>query len=58
MKEAGQILIKLILYLTTFFDWDDAFKISEENIDYATEAFLNKINNLLDPFAVFKKWQI
>ena len=58
MKEAGQILIKLILYLTTFFDWDDAFKISEENINYATETFLNKINNLLDPYAVFKKWQI
>ena len=36
-------------------DWDDTFKISEENIDYSTEASLTKINNLLDCYAPFKK---
>ena len=36
-------------------DPDDTFKITEENIDYSTEAFLNKINNLLECYAPFKK---
>ena len=35
-------------------DWDDTFKISDENIDYSTEAFLNKLNNLIDCYAPFK----
>ena len=35
-------------------DWDDTL-ISEENIDYSKEAFLNKINNLLDSYAPLKK---
>ena len=30
-------------------------KIQEENIDYSTEIFSNKINKLLDNFAPFKK---
>ena len=30
-------------------------KIEEQNIDYSTEIFLNKINKLLDNFAPFKK---
>ena len=29
-------------------DWNDPLKINEENIDYSTEVFLNKISNLLD----------
>ena len=36
-------------------DWDDTLKISDENIDYSTEAFLNKINNLVDCYVHFKK---
>ena len=36
-------------------DWDDTVKISDENIDYSTEAFLNKLNNLLHCYAPFKK---
>ena len=34
-------------------DWDDTLKISEENIDYSTEGFLYKINNLLDCYSPF-----
>ena len=34
-------------------DWDDTLKSSDENIDYSTEAFLNKFNNLLDCYAPF-----
>ena len=36
-------------------DLDDTLKISDENIDYSTEAFLNKINNLVDCYAPFKR---
>ena len=55
MKESGQILIKLILYLTTAINWDDKLKISEENTDCSTEVLLNRINKLLDCYAPFKK---
>ena len=36
-------------------DWNETLKIEERNIDYSTEIFLNKINELLDNFAPFKK---
>ena len=36
-------------------DWKEMLKIEEQNIDYSTEIFLNKINELLDNFAPFKK---
>ena len=36
-------------------DWDETLTIEEQNIDYSTEIFLNKINELLDNFATFKK---
>ena len=36
-------------------DWDDTLKIKEENIDYSSEVFLNKISNLLGCYAPFKK---
>ena len=36
-------------------DWNDPLKINEENIDYSTEVFLNKISNLLDCYAPLKK---
>ena len=36
-------------------DWNEMLKIEEQNIDYSTEIFLNKINELLDNFAPFKK---
>ena len=38
-----------------FVEQDDTFYITEENIDYSAEAFLNKINNLLECYAPFKK---
>ena len=36
-------------------DWGDTLKIKEGNIDYSTEVFLNKISNLLDCYAPFKR---
>ena len=36
-------------------DWNETLKIEEQTIDYSTEMFLNKINELLDNFAPFKK---
>ena len=36
-------------------DWNEMLKIEEQNIDYSTEIFLNKIKELLDNFASFKK---
>ena len=36
-------------------DWDETLKINDENIDYSTGGFLNKIYNLLDCYAPFKK---
>ena len=36
-------------------DWNDTLKINEENVDYSTEVFLNKISNLLDCYAPLKK---
>ena len=36
-------------------DWNETLKIEEQNIDYFTEILLNKINELLDHFAPFKK---
>ena len=31
--------------------WNETLKIEEQNIDYSTEIFLNKLNELLDKFA-------
>ena len=36
-------------------NWNETLKIEEQNINYSTEIFLNKINELLDNFAPFKK---
>ena len=36
-------------------DWNETLKIEEQNIDYFTEILSNKINELLDHFAPFKK---
>ena len=36
-------------------NWNETLKIEEQNINYSTEIFLNKINKLLDNFAPFKK---
>ena len=36
-------------------NWNETHKIEKQNIDYSTEVFLNKINELLDNFAPFKK---
>ena len=56
MKKTGQILIKLVLNLTTFLLIGMIhLKLVKKNIDYSTEAFLNKIKNLLDCYAPFKK---
>ena len=32
-------------------NWNETLKTEEQNIDYSTEIFLNKINELLDNFA-------
>ena len=45
MKETGLILVKLILFLTTLILIGVIYlKIDEQNIDYLTEVFHNKIN--------------
>ena len=36
-------------------NWNETLKIEEQNIDYSTEIFLNKINELFNNFASFKK---
>ena len=36
-------------------DWDVALKLDEQNINYSTESFLNKINSLLSNYAPLKK---
>ena len=36
-------------------DYNEILKIDEQNIDYSTKIFLNKIDELLDNFATFKK---
>ena len=36
-------------------NWNETLKTEEQNIDYSTEVFLNKINELLDNFAPLKK---
>ena len=44
-------------YIFDYFssDWNEIMKIEEQNIDYSTEVFLNKIYELLNNFAPFKK---
>ena len=53
MREISLTLIKKILFLIIFPSIGK--KIEEQNIDYSTEIFKNKINELLDNFAPFKK---
>ena len=36
-------------------DWDVALKLDEQNVNYSTESFLNKINSLLSNYALLKK---
>ena len=36
-------------------NWNETMKTEEQNIDYSTEILLNKISELLDNFATFKK---
>ena len=36
-------------------DWNETLKIEEQNINYSTEIFLNKINELVDNFAPYEK---
>ena len=36
-------------------DSNETLKIKEQNIDYSTEIFLNKINELVDNFAPYEK---
>ena len=54
MREISLSLIKKIFdYFST--DWNEALRIEEQDIDYSFDIFLNKINQLLDNFAPFKK---
>ena len=43
-----------ILYYFSI-DWNETLKIEEQNIDYSNEIFLNKINELVNNFAPYKK---
>ena len=36
-------------------DWDIARNLDEQNVNYSTESFLNKINSLLSNYALLKK---
>ena len=36
-------------------DWDVALKLDEQNVNYSTESFLNKINSLVSNYASLKK---
>ena len=36
-------------------DWNVALKLDEQNVDYSTESFLNKISSLLSNYAPLKK---
>ena len=36
-------------------DWNVALKLDEQNVDYSTESFLNKIKSLLSNYAPLKK---
>ena len=36
-------------------DWDVALKLDEQNVNYSTESFLNKINSLLSNYVPLKK---
>ena len=36
-------------------DWDVALKLDEQNVNYSTESFLNKINSLLRNYTPLKK---
>ena len=38
-------------------DWNVALKLGEQNVDYSTESFLNKINSVLSNYAPLKKNQ-
>ena len=49
--------INKILFLTTFLDyffWNAALKLDEQNVDYSSESFLNKINSLLSNYTPLK----
>ena len=43
------------VHFVLFIHWDGTLKIIKENIDNSTEAFLNRINNLLDWYAPFNE---
>ena len=38
-------------------DWDVVLKLDEQNVNYSTESFLDKINSLLSNYAPLKKNQ-
>lgn len=48
--ERGWLNFDEVNFILEYFsiDWNDALRINEENIDYSREAFLNKINTLLE----------
>ena len=45
------------IFILNYFsiDWDVALKLDEQNVNYSTESFLNKINSLLSNYAPLKK---
>ena len=52
MREIGKTLIILDYFSI---NWNETLKIEKQNIDYSTEIFTDKINELFDNFAAFKK---
>ena len=44
-------------YILDYFciDWNETLRIEEQNMDYSNKIVLNKINELLDNFAPFRK---
>ena len=53
MKEPGPNLIEKILFQTV--EWEDLLKIDELNANKSTKKFFDKINMLLDTYALFKR---
>ena len=55
MKETGPNLIENFILDYFFVEWEDFLKIDELNADKSTKKFLDKINMLLDTYALLKR---
>ena len=55
MKGTGPNLVEKILFQTLSVDWEDSLKTDELNADNSTRMYLDKINMLLDTYALLKR---